>query len=136
MNRRTFLSTPFDIESPPNTKAEKHYIPIITKPTAGYPREHMRHTWVLVEDIHAWLCRDDLGFYAVDAMCPHLGGMIRPADKIFECSCHCSTFAVSGQPMSGPARRQLHFLRVDLDSSGKLVIQRDQVVSPDDRFIA
>ena len=136
MNRRAFLAIPFDVESPLSTQAEKHDAAFVTTPAAGYPREYARHTWVLVEDTYAWLGRDELGFYAVDALCPHMGGLVRPIDKGYVCRCHGSEFGTTGDVRSGPARRQLRYLRVDLDSSGKLVIRRDQAVSPDERFIA
>jgi Rieske Fe-S protein len=105
-------------------------------PTASYPRDYARHTWVLIQDVHAWLNRDELGFYALDAACPHLGCVIRAAGNHFVCPCHKSSFASSGDILSGPAQTRLRYLRVDLNADGKLIICRDQVVSPDDRFIA
>ncbi len=139
MNRRAFFKTLLDVEAPPHKEAKPHDIHMITIPTTGYPREYARHTLVLVADAHAWLGRDELGFYAVDAICPHLGSVVRPVvkgDKGFVCPCHGSTFAASGEITSGPAQHRLRYLLVDLDSEGKLVIRREQTVSPDDRFIA
>lgn len=133
MNRRDFLSIPQDAAKP---KVVNRDIPIISTPTAGYPREYARHTWVLIEDVHAWLGRDSLGFYAVDASCPHLGCMVRFDDSTFGCPCHSSIFTEDGTVVSGPSRHPLRFLMVDLDADGKLIIRRDKPVSPDDRFIA
>ncbi|MBZ0289682.1 MAG: Rieske (2Fe-2S) protein [Anaerolineae bacterium] len=133
MNRREFLKTPLEPEDPAKSQPVR---PIVTTPEAGYPREYGRHTSVLVESARAWLCRDELGFYAVDALCPHLGGMVRPAVQGFVCPCHRSIFADNGEPLSGPATRQLRYFRVDLGDDGRLVIERGQTVSPDDRFFA
>ncbi|MEO8612012.1 MAG: Rieske (2Fe-2S) protein [Chloroflexota bacterium] len=130
MNRRDFLNIPLETEPPPQPA------PIITTPEAGYPRNYARHTCVLVENARAWLCRDELGFYAVDALCPHLGGMIRSVGDGFVCLCHTSRFTTSGNTLSGPAKRPLRYFQVDLDSAGKLFIRREQIVSPDDRFFA
>jgi cytochrome b6-f complex iron-sulfur subunit len=134
MNRRDFLSIPLEAEV--NSSNEERESPIVTTRAAGYPRDYQRHTWVLVESARAWLCRDDLGFYAVDAACPHLGSLARPDDEGFACPCHGSVFSERGEAVSGPARRPLRHLLVDLDAEGRLVIRRDQEVTPDDRLIA
>jgi cytochrome b6-f complex iron-sulfur subunit len=136
MNRRDFIAIPFKLDSPAETEAEKTYPPITSTPTAGFPRQYARHTLVLVQDARAWLGRDDLGFYAVDATCPHLGCTVRPVESGFACPCHHSTFAADGEVTSGPAKNHLRYLQVDLNHDGKLVIRRECMVSPDDRFIA
>jgi Rieske Fe-S protein len=134
MNRRDFLSIPLEAEA--SSSAAKPETPIVTTPNAGYPREYQRHTWVLIESARAWLRRDELGFYAVDAACPHLGCLLRPVDNGFACPCHHSIFSEQGEVLSGPARKPLRYLQVDLDADGRLIIRRDQEVTADDRFIA
>ncbi len=133
MNRRDFLNIPIESTQPKRVQCD---IPIVSTPTAGYPREYKRHTWVLIEDAHAWLGRDSLGFYAVDASCPHLGCMVRVDENLFVCPCHSSIFTMEGAVTSGPSRHPLRFLMVDLDANGKLIIRRDVTVSSDDRFMA
>jgi Rieske Fe-S protein len=136
MNRRAFLKIPLETEPPPQPAGVKPTVPIETTPEAGYPREYTRHTRVLVENARAWLVRDELGFYAVDAICPHLGGLVRPSAEGFVCHCHGSEFSMTGTFISGLAKQNLRYFQVDLDSGGKLVIRREQTVSADDRFIA
>ncbi len=136
MNRRDFLKIPFETEAPPQPIAVKELVPIVTTAEAGYPREYAKPSLVLVENARAWLGRDSLGFYAVDAACPHLGGTILPDGDGFICPCHGSTFGATGAVTHAPARRGLRYLMVDLDTDGRLMIRRDQTVSPDDRFIA
>ena len=133
MNRRDFLNIPLESTQP---KLVRRDIPIISMTTAGYPRDYVRHTWVLIEDAHAWLGRDSLGFYAVDASCPHLGCMVQVDENLFVCPCHSSIFTTEGVVTSGPSHHPLRFLMVDLDSNGKLIIRRDKTVSADDRFMA
>ncbi|MBI1281865.1 MAG: Rieske 2Fe-2S domain-containing protein [Anaerolineaceae bacterium] len=134
MNRRDFLTIPNEGTVKP--KVVKRNLPIVSASTTGYPRDYVRHSWVLIEDAHAWLVRDALGFYAVDASCSHLGCMIVFDEDSFSCPCHNSIFTTEGTPVSGPARHSLRFLMVDLDDDGKLMIRRDRTVSADDRFIA
>lgn len=133
MKRRGFLNVSPEINQP---QPMKQHGSIISIPEAGYPREYKRHSWILVEDVRAWLGRDSLGFYAIDATCPHLGGMVRFHEDAFTCPCHGSSYSTSGSVKGGPASYPLRFLYVDLDANGKLVIHRDRLVSPDDRFIA
>jgi Rieske Fe-S protein len=131
MNRRNFLKLSFQSTDP--TAPD---IPLHMKPSAGYPRDYTRHVPVLVEEARAWVVRDETGFYAVDAVCPHEGGMVRFSDKAFVCPCHGTVFAPDGRPVSGSTHHPLRYLRVGMDGTGKLIVQRDCPVSPDDRFIA
>lgn len=105
-------------------------------PTAGSPRHYRAGTRVLVEDAHAWLCRDEVGFYAVDAYCPHLGCLVRASDDGFACPCHGSRFGAAGTRTASPAARRLRFLYVDLDDTGHLLIRRDRSADPNDRLMA
>ncbi len=92
---------------------------------------------VLVEDARAWLCRDDVGFYAIDAHCPHLGCIVRPDGDGFICPCHRSRFTATGEPAAGsPAPSALRFLYVELDDAGQLIIRRNYPTDPRDRLMA
>jgi len=102
----------------------------------GSPRQYRRGTRVLISESRAWLCCDDLGFYAIDAQCPHLGSLVQCADNGYRCPGHGSGFDAAGKVVSGPAKHGLRYLVVDLDAGGNLVIRRDCLASPDDRLIA
>ncbi len=103
MNRRQFLRSfiapPLEDESLP---AQSPGVPSVT--TAGSPRHYARGTRTLIEDAQAWLCRDDGGFFAIDAL----------------------------------RTDELHYLYVDLDAQGQILISRDhnQKVDPRDRLMA
>jgi Rieske Fe-S protein len=105
-------------------------------PTAGAPRQYKRGDLVLVLDALAWLGCDEIGFYAIDALCPHLGCLLRRSGEGFLCAAHCSHFDLSGVCDRGPARTNLRYLVVDLDKQGQLIIYRDKRATPTDRFIA
>lgn len=105
-------------------------------PSAGSPRQYRQGDLVLVEDALAWLGLDEVGFYAIDAVCPHLGCLVRRVGGHFLCLCHGSRFRADGSHAEGPALRGMRHLQVDLDDGGRLVIRREKAVAPDDRFIA
>lgn len=111
--------------------------------TAGRPEDYAAPSLTFVRQARAYLVRDDLGFYALDAVCSHLGCLVRAvgdgqhtALAGFECPCHNSRYDAQGQRLSGPAPRALRYLMVELDSAGNLVIHRDRETHPDDRLIA
>jgi Rieske Fe-S protein len=105
--------------------------------TPGSPRQYQPGARVLITESLAWLCCDDLGFYALDAHCPHLGGIVQIESDAYACPCHSSRFDASGGVTSGPAKRGLRYLYVDLNADGNLVIRRDRAAAlPDDRLIA
>ena len=64
-------------------------------------------------------------FYAVSAVCTHLGCSIRfePKGDIgeFACNCHNSRFALDGENVSGPATIPLQQFRVRIDQ-GNVVL--------------
>lgn len=121
MNRREFLH---DLAVPPPEVLP----PIQSVPTAGSPRQYHAGTCVLVRDAHAWLLRDELGFYAIDAGCPHLGGLVRPAAEGWVCPCHGRRYS--------DADHGLRYLYLDLDTDGNLIISRARTAHPNDRLIA
>ncbi len=104
--------------------------------TPGPPRHYRPGDLVFVEAARAWLGCDELGFYAVDAVCPHLGCLVTLDGDGFACPCHGSRFGPDGSVTAGPAPGGLRFLEVDLDGRGYLTIRRERTVSAGDRFIA
>lgn len=137
MNRRDFLK---ELSQSPNpnpplasTNVAAEYR---TAANAGSPREYVRGDRVLITNARAWLCYDAIGFYAVEAYCPHLGCLVRPLADGFACPCHQSRFTGTGERDSGPSPRGLHYFYVDLDADGRLVICRERRADQNDRLIA
>lgn len=84
-----------------------------------------------IEQARAWLLRDELGLYAVDAICTHLGCVVRlDGGAGYHCDCHGSRFALDGSVANGPASQPLRFLNLYWDTDGQLVIDRARQVDP------
>lgn len=82
-----------------------------------------------IEQARAWLLRDELGLYAMDATCTHLGCIVKlDAGVVYQCDCHGSRFALDGAVVNGPATLPLHFLHLYWSVDGQLVIDRARQV--------
>ena len=76
-----------------------------------------RDAWVTRQRVavgSAWLRRDGDKVIAVSAQCPHLGCSIGFDGQRFRCPCHKSAFKVNGERESGPAKRGLDPLPVEV----------------------
>lgn len=73
-----------------------------------------------------WVVRDEEGFYALSAVCTHLGCTPRwlETENKFKCPCHGSGFYRSGINFEGPAPRPLERLKITLDESRQLVVDK------------
>lgn len=73
-----------------------------------------------------WVVRTEKGFYALWARCTHLG--CTPnwfADQTrFRCPCHGSNYNLDGDVIAGPAPRALWRTKVELASTGDLMIDK------------
>ena len=70
--------------------------------------------------------RNEQGIYCVWARCTHLGCTPNWFDdqKRFRCPCHGSNFTPEGDVIAGPAPKPLWRCRVELASTGDLVIDK------------
>ncbi len=82
------------------------------------------------------LLRDESGFWAVNAVCPHLG--CQPAfdenRRIFVCPCHGSQFDAEGRFLAGPANSGLSLAALRLDTRGALVAYPQEKAPAGGRF--
>jgi len=79
-----------------------------------------------LQDQRVWIVRDPAGFYALLAVCTHLGCTPRwlaPEDK-FKCPCHGSGFRRDGTNFEGPAPRPLERLKIARADDGQIVIDK------------
>lgn len=83
---------------------------------------------------NAWLIRDDDGVYALSGVCTHLGCTLKFDGDVFECPCHGSKFKISGSVLNGPATAPLQFVELSKSPEGKLVIDTQIIVSPNQRM--
>lgn len=79
---------------------------------------------VYVPEARAWVRREGDGYAALDAVCPHLGCIVRQAQdqEGFYCPCHGSRFAADGALLQGPAEKALRDLDVET-VDGALVVR-------------
>jgi cytochrome b6-f complex iron-sulfur subunit len=73
-----------------------------------------------------YVVREASGFYALSAICTHLGCMTawKPELNIIACPCHGSKFRKDGVKVAGPAPRPLPWLRMWLSDDGDLMVDR------------
>ncbi len=78
------------------------------------------------------------GFYAVSAVCTHLGCNVNHEEgrKGFACPCHGSTFFEDGRVTKGPAAWPLPRFALSLSRRGELVVDTRRTVGPDFRLKA
>ena len=71
------------------------------------------------------------GFFALSAICTHLGCMTayKPDLGIIACPCHGSKFNKDGVKIAGPAPRPLPWLRMWLSDDGNLMVDRSNAVA-------
>ena len=98
---------------------------------AGRPDDFPLHTFTLLEDKGLFIYRDHVCTRAVSATCTHLGCRLQKTGTGFRCPCHGSEFDKQGVVLSGPAPRNLDWLKMEFDYNGYLVVKPDQIVSPD-----
>ncbi len=79
--------------------------------------EAVRDAWVTRQRVavgSAWLRREGSNVVALSAQCPHLGCAIGFDGERFRCPCHKSAFKVNGERESGPAKRSMDQLPVEV----------------------
>jgi cytochrome b6-f complex iron-sulfur subunit len=99
-----------------------------TKFKAGYPQDYVvgEVSEKFKDEKRVWIVRDKDGFYALIAICTHLGCTPRwlPSDSKFKCPCHGSGFYQSGINFEGPAPRPLERAYISLADDGQIEIDR------------
>lgn len=71
---------------------------------------------------NVFVFHDEKGFYAISAVCTHLGCIVRQASAGFNCPCHGSRFDSVGRVIGGPAPRPLDWYALFLAPDGQLVV--------------
>jgi cytochrome b6-f complex iron-sulfur subunit len=102
----------------------------------GFPDDFPPETHRRIEKRNVWVFRDALGFYAISAVCSHLGCIVSENAKAegFNCPCHGSEFDAKGGVISGPAPRGLDWLEVSLAADGTLMVDAARAIPPGSRF--
>ena len=69
-------------------------------------------------------------YYALSAVCTHLGCItrFRPEKRVIACPCHGSHFNLEGEVIAGPAPRPLPTFEMKLSRNGEIEIDTAAVV--------
>ena len=80
------------------------------------------HTFTLAKNKNIYVFRNRTSVKVVSARCTHLGCILQKADHGFRCPCHGSNYDKKGFVLSGPAPRQLDWLKIEFAHDGQLMV--------------
>lgn len=97
---------------------------------AGKPDQFPPNTVTLDPQSGIYLVNGAKGFYALGAICTHLGCLTawKPELDLIACPCHGSRFNRDGVKVAGPAPQPLPWLKVWLSEDGYLMVDRSTVL--------
>ena len=95
---------------------------------AGSPDLYPVHSVTFLQDQQVYIVRMPEGFYAVSAVCTHLGCVTqwKPDAEMIACPCHGSKFKSDGTKIEGPAPRPLPHFAISLTADGELLVDKLQ----------
>lgn len=102
----------------------------------GNPDLYPVHSVTFLQDQQVYIVRMPEGFYAVSAVCTHLGCVTQwkpDADNgkgQIQCPCHGSKFRDDGSKVEGPAPRPLPHFAISLTADGELLVDKLQSIKP------
>ena len=98
---------------------------------AGKPESYPPDSVTLDPATGIFVVREAQGFYALSAVCTHLGCLTawKPELGIIACPCHGSKFNRDGAKIAGPAPRPLPWLRMWLNDDGDLMVDRSAPIA-------
>jgi cytochrome b6-f complex iron-sulfur subunit len=103
-----------------------------TRFRAGSPGLYPVNSVTFLQDQLVYIVRTEQGFYAVSAVCTHLGCITQwkpEADQI-ACPCHGSKFKADGTKVEGPAPRPLPHFAIALTADGELLVDKLEEINP------
>jgi cytochrome b6-f complex iron-sulfur subunit len=97
---------------------------------AGKPDQFPPNTVTLDPQSGIYLVNGAKGFYALGAICTHLGCLTawKPELDMIACPCHGSRFNRDGIKIAGPAPQPLPWLKVWLSEDGYLMVDRSETL--------
>ena len=99
---------------------------------AGNPDLYPPNSVTFLEDQQVYVVRTENGFYAVSAVCTHLGCVTqwKPELGLIACPCHGSKFKPDGTKIEGPAPRPLPHFAISLTADGELQVDKLEIINP------
>jgi cytochrome b6-f complex iron-sulfur subunit len=103
---------------------------------AGKPDQYPPESVTLDPANGIYVVRAAEGFYALSAVCTHLGCLTvyKPELGIIACPCHGSKFQKDGRKIEGPAPKPLPWLRVWVGEEGDLMVDRSALL-PERQYV-
>ncbi len=100
---------------------------------AGNPDLYPVNSVTILLDQQVYIVRTSDGFFAVSAVCTHLGCVTqwKPEANMIACPCHGSKFTPEGKKLEGPAPRPLPHYSITLTADGELQIDKLQTIKAD-----
>lgn len=97
---------------------------------AGSPDLYPLYSVTFLQNQQVYIVRTAQGFYAVSAVCTHLGCITQwnPELQMIACPCHGSKFRMDGTKIEGPAPRPLPHFAISLTAEGELSVDKLEVV--------
>ena len=99
---------------------------------AGKPASYPPDSVTLDPATGIFVVRESEGFFALSAVCTHLGCLTawKPELGIIACPCHGSKFKPEGTKIEGPAPRPLPHFQISLTLDGELQVDKLETVKP------
>jgi cytochrome b6-f complex iron-sulfur subunit len=100
---------------------------------AGNPDLYPVNSVTFNQDQQVYIVRTQEGFYAVSAVCTHLGCITqwKPDANLIACPCHGSKFKSDGTKVEGPAPRSLPHFGITLTPDGELLVDKMETIKPE-----
>ncbi len=97
----------------------------------GAPDRYAPDSVTMDPEAAIYVARTAQGFFALSAICTHLGCLTayKPDLGIIACPCHGSKFTTEGVKIAGPAPRPLPWLRMWLSDDGNLMVDRSDAIA-------
>lgn len=97
----------------------------------GLPEDYPINSVNVLREQQIFIVRTENGFFAVSAVCTHLGCVTewKPDNNRIECPCHGSKYTREGTKLAGPAPRPLPHFSIQLAPDGQLVVDKLSTVS-------
>src|SRR5262252_885990 len=98
----------------------------------GKPESYPLNSVTLDAEARIFVVHDQQGFFALNAVCTHLGCLTawKPETDTIACPCHGSKFTREGVKKEGPAPKPLPWLRMWLSDDGDLIVDRGEGIQP------
>jgi cytochrome b6-f complex iron-sulfur subunit len=89
---------------------------------------------VRVAGQNLFVVHDTDGFWAVSAICTHLGCIVADNGNGFACPCHGSRFSRDGKVLQGPAPSPLRWYELSLAADGQLLVNTAKTVPAGSKY--